>query len=258
MDNGRVALAGATEGLVRPATVDADDVNSPGLLRTLGRAAYERAARLTRAERIDLLASCARGEDLTTSVTLYEGGTHDTTNGRLLVGTWREFGDFLVSASTLVVRKKGEGPWFTPAASSNGRCRDADIESISMLSFDCDGHGDWHVLREILSAAGVAFVLQRSSRHRPDFPKWHLHIPLARPWAGTKTMWRRIYRHCVGWFAGAAELSVDFDGQPPSYGFDHATDRLGQPWFPSARRAESDAAPETIIAEGGALELVIS
>jgi hypothetical protein len=41
------------------------------------------------------------------------------------------------------------------------------------------------------------------------------------------------------------------------YGFDAKTDRLGQPWFLPARRSEQDPAPETVVVDGGALELDI-
>lgn len=237
---------------------DAGATNSVLPLRTVAQAAHRSASALSLEERIAVLSSCLRPWDRVTAATFYLGGTYDTRDGGTSIGTWSEFGELLVGWSELVIPEKGSGPWFTPALSVNGRCRDEDIDCISMLSFDCDGAGDWDVLRGLLEAAGAAFILQRSSSHQPHLPKWHVHMPLATPWSGTKPQWRRIYRHAVGWFAGAAELVVGLDADPPSYGFDVKTDRLGQPWYPAARRAPEAPVPETIVMEGDALELGLS
>lgn len=251
-----IPLSGAGNGEVCASTAT-DEVpsNSILLLRVMAQSAYRASFTLTVDERVSLLSSCLRPWDEITTATFYDGGAYDTRDGATSSGTWGEFGELLVQWSNHVIPEKGSGPWFTPALSKNGRCRDEDIEAISMLSFDCDGAGDWEVLRRLLTFADAAFILQRSSNHQPHYPKWHVHLPLARLWSGTKPEWRKIYRHAVGWFAGAAELLVDFESDPPSYGFDVKTDRLGQPWFPAARRSANGPVPETVIMNGGALEL---
>ncbi len=145
--------------------------------------------------------------------------------------------------------------WFAPATTKNGRCRDEDIEAITQLSLDADNVGDWDVMRRVLEDAGLAHIIQRSSSHTPERPKWHVHIPLFVHWSGAKREWRRLYRHCVGWFSAAAELKFDLNGAQPSFGFDKATDRLGQPWFPATRRTPESAPAETICREGLAFDL---
>lgn len=235
-----------------PSTERSDSVP---MLHAIGLRAYRRAAALSIAERGELLAGVVRPWDGTTGATIYMGGRKDTRDGRANAGSWQEFGELMRAYSCNVVPEKGDGWWITPAFSTNGRCRDQDISSIFQVSFDCDGLGDWDVVRQVLKAAGLAHIVQRSSSHRPERPKWHLHIPLFSPWTGNKKQWRRLYRHCVGWFSGAGELRSDLEARPPVYGFDPKTDRLGQPWFLPARRSEQDAAPEIVVVDGGALEL---
>jgi hypothetical protein len=223
-------------------------------LPILGRKAHAHAAGLARAERARILKQSARPWDGYTEGTAWSGGKYDTTAGTQCRSTWEDFAGMMTDYAQKVV-DKGEGLWFTPGLSSNGRCRDADIEAIAQLAHDCDGAGDWLVMREVLEATGLAYVMQRSSRHKPEQPKWHLHIPLVEAWQGTKAEWRAIYRHCVAWLSAAAELLHDVDARPVLYGFDIATDRMGQPWFPAARRSEADSPPETICSNGKALDL---
>jgi P4 family phage/plasmid primase-like protien len=223
------------------------------VLKILGRKAHEHAARLTRVDRAQILRHSATPWDGRIGATVWTGGKFDTTGGSFLVDTWDDFGGMLTDNAQKVV-PKGKGLWFSPAISSNGRCRDIDIEAITQLSFDCDGAGDWTALREVLEATGLAYIMQRSSSHTAALPKWHLHIPLIEPWKGTKLEWRLVYRHCVGWLSAAAELAHELNGAVVRYGFDHATDRLGQAWFPAARRSEADAPHETICVNGAALD----
>jgi hypothetical protein len=243
------------EGSRGTASVPHEPSDSVAFLHALGRLAYRSAASLSVEKRGSLLKQSVRPWDGTTAATIYTGGTKDTRDGYGAAGTWQELGEVMRIYAQKVVPKKGDGLWMTPALTVNGRCRDQDIACVSQLSFDCDGAGDWDIFRRVLDGAGLAHILQRSSSHRAEHPKWHAHIPLSAPWSGTKKEWRRIYRHAVGWFSGASELRADVDASPPMYGFDAKTDRLGQPWFLPARRSETDAAPETIVVEGGALEL---
>lgn len=224
------------------------------VLKIVGRKAHQHAARLTRGERAQILRQCATPWSGQIGGTLWFGGKFDTTGGTRCVDTWDDFGGMLTDYAQEVV-DKGKGLWFTPALSSNGGCRDADAEAITQLTHDCDGAGDWIVLRDILDAASLAYIVQRSSSHKPELPKWHLHVPLTEPWKGTKSEWRAIYRHCVAWFSASAELPHDLYTHPATYGFDPSTDRMAQPWFPAARRSEADAPPETVCISGEALDL---
>jgi P4 family phage/plasmid primase-like protien len=228
--------------------------DSIAVIREIGTRAHDAVAALTPTAHLAILLGCVRPWDGTTAATVYFSGVYDTRDGDFLTGSWQDFGEFLVSYSSTVVVAKGAGAWFTPARSENGRCRDQDIVCIVQLSLDCDGAGDWDTLQEILSKAGLAYIVQRSSSHGPEKPKWHLHIPLYLHWSGSKKEWRRIYRHTVAWFSAVAGLRVDLSVVPPEYGFDSKPERLGQPWFIPVRRTEQDPVPETVIVEGGAFD----
>jgi hypothetical protein len=89
--------------------------------------------------------------------------------------------------------------------------------------------------------------------HTPTRPKWHVQLPFATHWSGPKIEWRYSYRHAVGWFSAAAGLAVN-PSKPSDLGFDIAPDRLGQPWFLTARRNAEQAAPELICRDGLALD----
>ena len=223
-------------------------------LVAMGAKAHAAASALTLFDRAALLESASAAWDHTTVVTLYYGGKKETRDGETVRFGWAEFGAALAEYSTGVFAK-GEGAWFTPAVSTNGRCRDVDIDCVTQLALDADGVGDWYVLRDVLNGAALAHLVQRSSSDLPFRRKWHLHVPLARPFVVTKREWRAIYRHSVGWFSAAANLQHNLHKKPPLYGFDLATDRLGQPWFPSARRTIDGRVPESICVDGNALDL---
>jgi hypothetical protein len=220
----------------------------------LGARAHAAASKLAERELVDLLASASAVWDGMTTITAYFGGKRSTREGQRLSWVWQQLGEELVNYSTLVVAK-GDGAWITPALSSNGRCRDSDIEALTQLCFDADGVGDWDQIRSLLEASGVAHLVQRSASHTPSRPKWHLHIPLATPATVDKPAWRRLYRHTLAWLSAAAGLDHDLHAAPARYGFDPATDRLGQPWFPAARRSEDAPVPETVCVNGLALDL---
>ncbi len=212
---------------------------------------HARAAQLNATQAATLLADCAAELPAHVSWTEYTGGKTSTIDGAARCETFSAFGAELVAYASRVV-EKGTGRWFMGAVSTNGRCRDADIEAITLLTLDCDGAGEWDRVRGVLDEARIAYVIQRSSSHTPASPKWHLTIPLARPWSGSKPTWRAIWRFVIGTLGGIAGLPCE----PPMFGFDHATDRLGQPIFPAAKRAKEQAPPETIVvAQGAALDL---
>lgn len=203
---------------------------------------------------INTLRTAADPWDDVTAVTVYTDGVWDTNDGTTYAIRWSDLGNEMARYACEIVLK-GEGIWFTPAVSSNGRCRDADIAAITQLSFDADGAGDWNTGLMRLDSAGIAHIASRSSSHQPTRPKFHLHIPLARHWSGEKAEWRQMYRFCVSWFSVLFDLDRNLGQVPAIYGFDHATDRLGQPWFLSARRTETAPVPEVRVVHGDALDL---
>lgn len=226
----------------------------PSALRELGIAGRRDASARGDGGIVATLSASGAAWDGITYVTCWLDGVTDTTDGDTFSIAWLKLGSQMAAYATAVVAK-GEGTWFTPAISTNGRCRDADIAQITQLSFDCDGAGDWHVGLERLDRAGLAYIGSRSSSHRVDHPKFHLHLPLAQYWHGEKAEWRQIYRFSVGWFSEVFDLSQALTVLPPKFGFDHAPDRLGQPWFLAARRTDDAPCPEVRTRWGHALDL---
>ena len=224
------------------------------LLRAIGVSAYAHASALDAKHQALTLFEAATPSDGVVRWTEYTGGLFNTRDGAVREGAWPELGRQMQRYARRVV-PKGGGWWFTGAVSKNGGCRDADIASVTMLILDADGAGDWDATRELVGEAGIAYIAQRSSSHTPSVPKWHLLIPLAQPWSGTKHEWRCIWRFLVAWMSAAARLRCDVDADPPVYGFDPKTDRLGQPSFPAAKRTVADLPPETLVVTGNALDL---
>lgn len=224
------------------------------ILKAIGRKAHEGASALDAKGRGLLLFECAAPQRPVVGWTEYRGGVLDTRDGARRDAPWSALGGELAAYAKRVV-KKGSGWWLMGALSTNGRCRDADIEGVTMLILDCDGGGDWDAVREMLVESRMAHIVQRSSSHTTERPKWHLLVPLAHTWTGTKIEWRCVWRFLVGWFSAAAELPCRLEEDPPTYGFDPKTDRLGQPSFPAAKRDSAQPPPETICVEGNALDL---
>ncbi len=224
------------------------------VLVQIGLWAHAAALAMSMPERAALLASVAAPWDGVTYISKWSGGKKDTRDGEVLGLAWADFGASLAAYAPTIV-PKGLGQWFTPAFTTNGGCKDMDISSITQLALDADGVGEWFDMQSLLQSAGLAHVLHRSASHRPDRPKFHAHIPLFLHWSGQKTEWRAIYRHCVGWFSAAAGLSYDFTAKRPLFGFDKATDRMGQPWFPATRRSPDAVVGEVICRGGLALDL---
>jgi len=218
----------------------------------IGQRANARALSLSFDAQVELLKAVSGPWDNRIVGTIWFAGKRDTRDGLPFTDSLVSFADALDEYAAGVVAK-GTGAWFTPAASANGRCRDKDIEWITTLGLDADEVGEWHQFIEGLTAAELAYLVQRSSGHREGHPKYHALIPTTESWRGEKWEWRQIYRHCVAWFSVLGGLRYDLE--IPQYGFDLATDRMGQPWFLSARRTEEQKPPEMIWQPGNALDL---
>jgi hypothetical protein len=237
----------------------------PEVLDHVGARARADALARTQEQRVAILARCARHWDEEVVFTGWLGGKFNTTGGERLTFPWAEFCALLIGNAELVV-PKGDGFWFSPATSTNGGCCDEDGESLTQLALDSDMAGEWFTYRAAIQQTGLAHVVQRSSSHTGQAPKWHSYVPLVTPIPRLSTVpdlaksyWRMIYRHCVAWCSVLADLECDPQSRFPKfrYGFDPSPDRLVQPWFPGTRPTEESTAPETIGVEGLALDLSV-
>ena len=228
----------------------------------LGRKARARALAVGRDACAATLGSCAAPWSGLTTTTWWNGGILNAENGTRATHTWAEFGATLQAVAS-TVQPKGTGYYFTPAASVNGRRRDVDIDYLTQLGLDCDeGHESWVPLTVALSRAGLAHIIDPSSRSTAEKPKWHAHIPYAEPIGPAthdldKSTYRLINIWCVAWFGALAGLKAEPTHTEAKYryGFDPMTHALGQPWFPGSRQTEQDAVPSLIIAEGNGFDL---
>ena len=100
------------------------------VLKILGRKAHGHASSLTRVARAQILQQSARPWNGQIEATVWTREKFDTTGGSVLVDTWNDFGGMMTDYAQRVLAKV-EGLWFSPAVSSNGRCRDIDIEAIT-------------------------------------------------------------------------------------------------------------------------------
>lgn len=158
---------------------------------------------------------------------------------------------------------KATGPVIAFGVSKNGGSLDRDCASVTWILFDNDAAGDLTPLLDYFQAEGIAYIAQRRG------PKWHLHLPLARPIIPQEPVeaWKKQHVAQMEWVTGLfselADLAYDIHavndkGQAkPIYGFDTAIpcNRVFGICYPYARRVETDEVPDTFWGEGRALDV---
>lgn len=217
----------------------------PAVLSELATRAFEVAQSAKPDGQVELLSRAVSSGPRPFVFTMWPNGVFNTLGGIPMQMSTEQLACELLRYGKQVV-KKGEGAWIA-GARTNGGARDRDVVTIEMLSLDSDKAGDWDGGLRKLKEAGVGFVAQRSSSHRPWRPKFHLHVSFLYGWSGSKAEWRQVFRWFLGWFNG-------FFGFEFPATFDVATDRLAQPFFLSTRREPADPVPEVQWYPGGALD----
>ncbi len=141
-------------------------------------------------------------------------------------------------------RRKNSPPFASPAATSNGRRRNADIDpacGVGWLVLDCDETGEPD--RLVTELRGVACVLYETPSGRAD--KWRPWFPLRRAWLPEpkgERAWHDRYR--AGRFVLGALAGLT------GWGFDGATSTPGNRFYPPHRTPERTG-PRRIRAQPG-------
>lgn len=213
---------------------------------------------------VEVLRDAARDWDHKVRFTFWRGGVTAT-----LGGTVSRPGAGVVIEAPLVeyvsglksysheVFPKGEGLVIAHGISTTLGSHDAECEAITWGFGDADEVGDWDPLRVAFAEAGLAYVMGRSASSTVDKPRWHLEVPLAQPLVPEGDLADFKHRYCaeygfiLGILSEVGGLACVPGGKP---GFDPATSRLLQPMYPGCRRTVDSTAPETVFADGKALD----
>lgn len=208
-------------------------------------AAFSRAALIT-----------ARGPAVDSSTlfpaTIYYGGATDTQRGGLFKGTFDNFIEHVLVNRSTAIAEKREGWVASPITTKTGERKNADTLAIHALNLDCDGSGEWDAIRAALDDLGLAYIIYQSGGWSPSEPKWHLLLPLARPFPinGSPEKW-------VKWKAAYHTTRTAFGalGRLLGTGFDPKVDPPSQPVFITERRRVEDPPRQVVWRHGASLDL---
>lgn len=199
--------------------------------------------------------AAARGRNFTAADSfpsmVWYGGASDTYGGVRFFGTLAQFVEYVLVARSLEIAEKRCGWVVTPTSNSDGRRVNASTTAMHALNLDCDGRGDWDRLLSALRSIGLAFIAYQSGGWSSSTPKWHVLLPLARPFDTTSpekiAAWKYAYNHARVVFGAVAEL--------PGEGFDPTVETPCVPVFITERRRAEDPPRQVIWQEGAALDL---
>lgn len=185
-------------------------------------------------------------------VTIYFGGATDTHRGVRFTSDFDHFvKHVLVNRSTDVAEKR-QGWVVTPVTSKTGERKNADTVSVNALNLDCDNRGTWDAIRAELDSLGLAYMLYQSGGWTPAQPKWHLMLPLARPFmiSGLPENWLK-------WRAAyaTARTALGALGRLLGEGFDPTVDAPSVPVFITERRRLEDPPRQVVSRHGASLDI---
>lgn len=173
-------------------------------------------------------------------ITLYSG-KFDTEDGKRVDCTLGQFANWLTELGKEVAAK-GEGMVAPPITSRDGRRTNESTVFMHAINLDADGRGNWTQILSRLKAFRMAHIAYQSGGWTPTTPKWHLVLPLSRPFdvsdESKQAAWKRFYnlvRVVVGSLA-------DLTGE----GFDPACETPCQPVFVTERRSAEDPPREVV------------
>jgi hypothetical protein len=183
--------------------------------------------------------------------TVWYGGATKTYGGLRFTGTLSDYITHVLEARAREIAAKRTGWVVTPTTNVDGHRTNASTTAMHALNFDCDGRGTWDKLSATLGSLGVCFVAYQTGGWTPITPKWHIIMPLAKPF-DTSTpekiaAWKSAYTSARVIFGALAEL--------PGEGFDPTVETPSIPIFVTERRAENDPPRATIHHFGAAFNI---
>ena len=201
----------------------------------------------------DLLrAALAHGERAKARpITIFpQARTEHTANGRTFDVTCRALVEHLERRAN-VVRTKGEGDFWTPGRSANGRKRDEDCTGVGWLAVDHDAGIAWDRALAALDKAGAAFVAYESPSATETVHKWRLALPLRHEWHPSGDVEQDRHRWKKQLYRTAREALEAATGAA----FDPSTDALLNRFYPCTKRTAEQKARRVIWREGIAFDI---
>lgn len=203
---------------------------------------------------------------------LWYGGATDTFKGFRFKGGVADFVKLVLEARATEVAVKRTGWVVTPTSNSDGHRVNASTLAMHALNLDCDGAASWETALARLEAFGLAYIAYQSGGWSPTTSKWHLLLPLARPFdlcivparpvEGRDITERRVDgqsspEKILAWRAAYATARTVFGAiaELPGEGFDSTVDAPAIPIFITERRSTSDPPRQVVWRPGLALDL---
>lgn len=182
---------------------------------------------------------------------IWYGGATDTYRGYAFKGTVGDFVTHVLVARSHEIAEKRCGWVVTPTTNLDGHRVNASTVEMHALNLDCDGRGHWDRLLAALEQLGLCFMAYQSGGWSPATPKWHILIPLARPFDTSApdkiAAWKSAYTSARVIFGALAEL--------PGEGFDPTVETPSIPIFITERRRPEDLPRQVVFREGRALDI---
>ncbi len=182
---------------------------------------------------------------------IWYGGAMDTHGGHQFLGTTQEFITHVLEARAQEVAAKRCGWVVTPTSSVDGRRTNASTTAMHALNLDCDARGSWTALQGALTGLGIAHILYQSGGWSPTSPKWHVLIPLARPFDTSSPekieAWKSAYT--------SARVVLGALGGLIGEGFDPTVETPSIPVFVTEKRDVNDPPRQILYRLGYALDI---
>lgn len=191
--------------------------------------------------------------------TVWYGGATDVQRGVEFASSIANYKTHVLDARAREVAPKRQG-WVAcpistkpPLPQAPGRSRkNSETLAVHALNLDCDGNGTWDQILAALAELGLGYLAYQSGGWTPAVPKWHLLLPLARPFEINYSPER-----CVQWKAAYSTARVALGSLAGllGCGFDPTVEAPSIPVFITERRDAADPPRQVVWRPGHSLDL---